>query len=91
MPLMAAVTASISRIPGPPRGPSLADDADVVGFDLSGFYGGVAGVLGVEDAGWAGVEDALVAGYFDYAAVGGEVALEDDEASRWLLSGALIG
>ncbi len=59
----------------------VADDADVVGLDLAGFDGGVAGVFGVEDARGAGVEDALVACDFDDAALGGEVALEDDEAA----------
>ncbi len=44
----------------------------------------MAGVLGVEDAGGAGVEDALVAGDLDDAALGGEVALEDDEAAGGL-------
>ncbi len=84
MPLMAAVTASISRMPGASAGAFVADDAYVVGFDLACFYGGVASVLGVEDAGGAGVEDALVAGDLDYAALGGEIAFEDDEARRWL-------
>ena len=44
----------------------------------------MAVVLGVEDAGGAGVEDALVAGHLDDAALGGEVALEDDEAAGGL-------
>ena len=54
------------------------------GLDLAGFDGGVAGVLGVEDARGAGVQDALVAGDLDDAALGGEVALEDDEAAGGL-------
>ena len=62
----------------------VADDEDVVGVDLAGFDGGVAGVLGVEDASGAGVEDALVAGDLDDAALGGEVAAQDDEAAGGL-------
>ncbi len=41
---------------GAAAGAFVADDADVVGVDLAGFDGGVAVVLGVEDAGGAGVE-----------------------------------
>src|SRR6202023_1789902 len=75
----------------------VADDEDVVGVDLSGFYGGVAGVLGVEDARGAGVVDALVAGDLDDGAVGGEVAAHDDEAAgglervRQLADDGLVG
>ncbi len=69
---------------GASAGAFVADDADVVGVDLAGFDGGVAGVLGVEDAGGAGVVEALVAGDLDDAALGGEVALEDDEAAGGL-------
>ncbi len=69
---------------GASAGAFVADDADVVGLDLAGFDGGVAGVLGVEDARRAGVEDALVASDLDNAALGGEVAFEDDEAAGGL-------
>ncbi len=66
---------------GAAAGAFVADDEDVVGVDLAGFDGGVAGVFGVEDAGGAGVVEALVAGDLDDAALGGEVAAEDDEAA----------
>ena len=71
-------------MPGPPRGAFVADDEDVVGIDLAGFDGDVAVVLVFEDAGGAGVVEALVAGDLDDAAVGGEVAAQDDEAAGGL-------
>ena len=44
----------------------------------------MAVILRLEDAGGAGVENALVSGDLDDAALGGEVALEDDEAAGGL-------
>jgi len=44
----------------------------------------VAVLLILEDAGGAGVVEAFVAGDFDDAAVGGEVAAQDDQAAGGL-------
>ena len=51
------------------------------GVDGAGLDSRVAEIFGIEDARRAGVMDALVAGDLDDGALGGEIALHDDEAA----------
>ena len=81
--LMAAVTASIAHAVAAARA-FVADDEDVVGVDLAVLNGVECVLLAVEDAGGAGVVEAFVAGDLDDAAVGCEIAAEDDEAAGGL-------
>ena len=62
----------------------VANDENIVRVDLSALDGGVQVVLAVEDARGAGVVEALVTGDLDDAAVGREIALENDETAGGL-------
>ena len=53
----------------------------VAGVNAACLYGFEAEVLGIEDAGGAGVVEPLVAGDLDDAALGREIAVQDDEAA----------
>ncbi len=85
MPARALVASSISRMPGPPRGPFVADDDDVAGVDPAADDRRVGGIFRVEDPRGPSV---LEHGRGDgralhHRAVGGEVAAEHgDPASR---------
>ena len=69
---------------GAALGAFVADDEDVAGVDLSVLYRLVAVLFVLEDAGGAGVVQALVPGDLDDAAVGREIAAQDDEAAGLL-------
>ena len=81
---IAAVTASISRMPGPPAGPSLRITTTSPALDLVREHGRHRGLLAVEHARRADVAAALVAGELDDAAVGRDVAAQDREAAGGL-------
>ena len=83
-PLSAAVTASISRMPGPPTGPSLRMMTTSPACDGAGEHGRHRRLLAVEHARRTLVAAALVAGELDDAALGREVAAQDREAAAGL-------
>ena len=75
------MTASISRMPGPPAGPSPRITTTSPACDLVGEHRRHRGLLAVEHARGADVFAALVAGELDHAAVGRDVAAQDREAA----------
>ncbi len=75
------MTASISRIPGPPAGPSLRMTTTSPASMRPGGDRRHGVLLGLEHARRAAVVTALVAGELDHAAVGGEVAAQDGQAA----------
>ncbi len=79
-PTIAAVTASISRIPGPPAGPSPRITTTSPSRDLLRQHRRHRRLLAVEHARGAGVAAALVAGELHHAPVRGHVAAQDREA-----------
>ncbi len=83
-PTRAAVTESISRMPGPPAGPSLRMTTTSPALMLLGEHGGHRGLLAVEDTRGADVAATLVAGELDDAALGRDVAAQDGEAAGGL-------
>ena len=80
-PWSAAVTASISRIPGPPDGPSLRITTTSPALDRARLDRGERVLLGLEHPRRAAVLPPAVAGELDDAAVGREVAAQDREAA----------
>ena len=84
MPLSAAVTESISRMPGPPAGPSLRMTMTSPFSIVPRDDGGHRLLLALEHPRGALVAAALVAGELDDAAFGREVAAQDREAARRL-------
>ena len=62
----------------------IANDDNVVRLDLAGLDGVQSVFFGVEDARRAAMLQALVSGDLDDAAVGSEIAFEDDESAGWL-------
>ena len=100
-PTIAAVTASISRMPGPPAGPSLRMTTTSPALIWPLRDGRHRRLLALEDARRAAVVAALVAGELDDAALGGEVAAQDRDAAGLLdrvveraddfLAGRLVG
>ena len=80
-PTSAAVTASISRMPGPPAGPSLRITTTSPGWIDLAFTARERVLLALEDARRAAVLHALVAGELHDAALGREVAAQDREAA----------
>ena len=83
-PTIAAVTASISRMPGPPAGPSLRITTTSPALISPGGDGGHRVLLALEHARRARRGAALVAGELDDAALGREVAAQDREAAGGL-------
>ena len=100
-PTIAAVTASISRMPGPPAGPSLRITTTSPGLIWPLVTAAIVGFLALEDARRAAVVAALVAGELDDAALGREVAAQDRDPAGLLdrvveraddfLAGRLVG
>ena len=80
-PTIAAVTWSISRIPGPPAGPSLRITITSPGWMSCSATAREALLLGLEHPRRAGLPEALGARELDHAAVGREVAAQDREAA----------
>ena len=80
-PTIAAVTWSISRIPGPPTGPSLRITTMSPGLICWSLTAREALLFGLEDPGRAGLLPALGAGDLDHRAFGREVAAQDRQAS----------
>ena len=78
-PTSAAVTCSISRMPGAAGRALVADHDHVARLDRARLDGGEALLLGVEDARRAAVVEPLVAGELDDAALGRERAAQDRE------------
>ena len=83
-PWIAAVTASISRMPGPPAGPSLRITTTSPARISLREHGGHRRLLAVEHARRADVAAPLVAGELDDAAVRRDVAAQDREAAGGL-------
>ena len=80
-PTSAAVTCSISRMPGPPFGPSLRITTTSPGWIVLRHHGGEGVLLALEHARRAAVLGAVVAGELHDAALGREVAAQDREAA----------
>ena len=83
-PTIAAVTWSISRMPGPPAGPSLRMTTMSPASILPGLDRGEAVLLALEHPRRAGLALALGAGELDDGALGREVAAQDREPALGL-------
>ena len=83
-PTIAAVTPSISRMPGPPFGPSWRMTTTSPCLDAAGLDGFERGFLAVEHARRSAMHAEVVARDLHHAAVGREVAAKDHETARRL-------
>ena len=80
-PWIAAVTASISRMPGPPAGPSLRMTTTSPSFRPPALTASNASASPSNTRAGPLCGAAAVAGELDHAAVGGQVAAQDGEAA----------
>ena len=79
--MIAEVGDSISRIPGPPRGPFIANDDDVAFLDAAGKNCGERIFFAIEHASLAGERLAFLAADLRDGAVWSEVATKDHEVA----------
>ena len=80
-PLIAPVIASISRMPGPPFGPSQRITTTSFGLQRAGGERVHRGLLAVEDPGRALEDVGVEAGALHHRAVGRERAAQDGQAA----------